>query len=108
MLSDIRRTIRALGSLADDHERLNPAMEIVYRELFLKELREIDLPDKYYPVGSAASHGLMYFLIRLLRNWPVSHILELGAGQSTLLIDRVKQQLALSCAVETLEHDDRW
>jgi len=108
MLSDIRRTFRTLNSLLADHRHINPSMEIVYRELFLRELRSIGLDDEYYPVGSAASHGFLYFLARTLRNLPVSRILELGAGQTTLLIDRVKRQLALDYEVETIEHDEQW
>jgi len=108
MFSDIRQTFRALDSLARDHRRLNPAMEIVYRELFLKELQEAGMRDEYHPVGSAASHGLMYFLIRALRTFPLTRVMELGAGQSTVLIDRAKHQLSLACEVVTVEHDQHW
>jgi hypothetical protein len=108
MLSDIRRTFRALNSLLADHRHINPSMEIVYRELFLRELRRMEIDDEYYPVGSAASHGFLYFLARTLRTLPVNRILELGAGQTTLLIDRVRRKLGLDCEVETIEHDEQW
>lgn len=108
LLSNIRRTASALHDLARSHQLTNPALEIIYRDLFLRELHQVGLPDEYYPVGPAANHALLYFLARALRTLPVKRIMELGGGQSTILIDRMLHKLSLDLAVQTVEHDEVW
>jgi len=85
-----------------------PEMEIIYRELFLRELERCSVPDTFYPVGGAANHSLLYFLARLLQEFEFRQILELGAGQSSILIDQIKQRIGASYDALTIEHDAAW
>lgn len=48
------------------------------------------VPRPLFPVGGAAGALLMYRVLRGLRELPVSSVLELGAGQTTLLLDLVQ------------------
>lgn len=60
-----------------------------------------------YPVGSAANAGLLYLLFRLLDDFPRLDILEIGAGQSSLLLDALARAGRAQSLV-TLEHDAAW
>jgi hypothetical protein len=83
-------------------------MESVYRDIFVRDLASIGLADTYYPVGGAANHSLLYLLLRTLREFAPANVLELGAGQSTLLIHAVNEALKLGMDVTTVEHDAGW
>jgi hypothetical protein len=83
-------------------------MEIVYRELFLRDLSRLGLEDRYYPVGSAANHSLLYLITRCFMELPVSRVLEMGAGQSSILMSQLKDRLKKETAITTVEHDPQW
>jgi predicted O-methyltransferase YrrM len=63
--------------------------EQIYQGLFAQQCANLGIRNDFYPVGAAASHGLMYLLARILAEQPVESVLEFGSGQSTLLIDRL-------------------
>jgi predicted O-methyltransferase YrrM len=90
----------ALGTLA-------PA-EIFYQQLFDAALVRsgIAVPP-LFPVGNAANASLLYVLFRLLWDFPALDLLELGAGQSSLLLDALAQA-GRAGSVLTLEHDPQW
>ena len=60
-----------------------------------------------YPVASAANATLLYLLYRCAMETPVRSILEIGAGQSTLLLDAVSQKRG-DLEIVTLETDASW
>ena len=60
-----------------------------------------------FPVGSAANAGLLYVLFRLADEFRGRAWLELGAGQSTLLLDALARAGRIAGAL-TLEHDAEW
>src|SRR5262249_15216506 len=66
------------------------------------------LDDVFYPVGSAANYSLLYLVWRCVRDLPITSVLELGAGQSTLLLDKARPKLANRFGVRTIEHDEFW
>jgi len=111
-LSAIRDNIRHKGDMIRRilwrYSTLNPAMEVVYRDLFVRDLGHVGIADEYYPVGGAANHGLLYLLLRSLREFDVGATLEFGAGQSTLLFDAVRRTLRPNMDVITVEHDAEW
>ncbi|MBB5751401.1 class I SAM-dependent methyltransferase [Prosthecomicrobium pneumaticum] len=86
----------------------SPAMEIVYRDLFLRELARAGVEDVFYPVGGAANHGLLYLIARALNTFDIPSVVELGAGQTTLLLDRMAKAGGDRPAIRTVEHDPRW
>lgn len=66
----------------------------------------LDVPP-LFPVGRAANSSLLYLIFRLLRDFPRLGILELGAGQSTILLEAL-HRAGLATSVTTLEHDQTW
>jgi hypothetical protein len=85
-----------------------PASELFYLQLFDSAVARsgIAVPP-LYPVGSAANAGLLYAVFRLAEDFPGRAWLELGAGQSTLLIDALAKAGRIGVAL-TLEHDAGW
>lgn len=75
---------------------------IVHRELDRLNIRDVPL----YPLRSAATYSYLYLLLRLVQEFDELQILELGAGQSTVLLDRLAGVSAVNCT--TLEHDADW
>lgn len=64
--------------------------EQIYQGIFAQQCAQRGLTEVFYPVGAAASYSLMYLLTRVLSELPVRHILELGSGETTVLIDRLR------------------
>lgn len=64
------------------------------------------MPTPIYPVGGAAGPLLMYLLIRFLTEFPLQRILELGAGQSTRVLDAWSK--ASGGSLVSFEHDASW
>lgn len=64
------------------------------------------VPVPIYPAGGAAGALLLYVLTRALRELPVTRVLELGAGQTTRLLDSWAR--AHDGTVVTFEHDLHW
>jgi hypothetical protein len=91
-----------------DQYLVNPAMEIIYRDLLIRDLARAGVPDDFYPVGSAANHGLLYLIARVIEAFDIRSVLELGAGQSTLLIDALNARRNRRFEARTVEHDPLW
>ena len=87
---------------------LLPSQEIIYRELFLRDLREMGIDDEFYPVRGAANHGLLYLLARVFREFEIESVLEFGAGQSTILFDLMRKTLSPDIRICTIEHEEPW
>ena len=88
--------------------RTVPGMEPVYRDLFLRELARCGVADTFYPVGPAANHSMMYFIARVLQDHRFTSVLDLGAGQTSILIDRIRGATTGAYSVRTVEHDRFW
>jgi hypothetical protein len=87
---------------------LLPSQEIIYRELFLRDLKVLGIEDQFYPVRAAANHGLLYVLTRAFRDFQIGSVLEFGAGQSTILFDLLKKQVSPQTQIYTIEHEGPW
>ncbi len=113
------RSLRSWRTRARHHalikkHRLNyyPALDSLQGELRARDLlrraeASVDwVPQPLYPAGGAAGPLLLYVLIRALEELPVRSVLELGAGQSTQLLDGwCKARKGRSV---TFEHDADW
>lgn len=65
------------------------------------------MPTPIYPAGGAAGPLFLYLLARLLAETSkIQKVLELGAGQSTLILDSWAN--AQSKSVHSFEHDEIW
>jgi predicted O-methyltransferase YrrM len=85
-----------------------PNSELLYLQIFDRAVERsgIKVPP-LFPVGSAANAGLLYVLFRLAWDFPGGHWLELGAGQSTLLLDALARAGRVASAL-TIEHHAGW
>jgi hypothetical protein len=85
-----------------------PNSELLYLQIFDRAVERSGLKiPPLFPVGSAANAGLLYVLFRLACDFPDRQWLELGAGQSTLLLDALAKAGRVAGAL-TLEHDGDW
>ncbi len=80
--------------------------EMLYERLFSNALSRFQLENRYYPTGVAANFSLMYILLRCITELPVQRVVELGCGQSTLLLDALQPLRPID--ITTLEHDREW
>jgi len=62
-------------------------MESVYQEIVQRELNRWKIEDNFYPVGGAANYSLFYIILRTVADFPLKKVVELGAGQTSLLLD---------------------
>jgi hypothetical protein len=85
-----------------------PLAEDLYRHFFVRDLARLDIADDFYPIGNAANFGLMYLLTRLLAEFPLSRIVEFGAGQTTILLDRLGARVGRNLEITTIEQDAFW
>ena len=80
--------------------------ETLYQGIVHRELARLEIERPLYPVRSAATYSYLYLLLRICTELPVRRVLELGAGQSTLVLDDLAARGRLE--VTTLEHDADW
>jgi hypothetical protein len=104
----LRNLPQAVRIQVERQTRTDPDREIVYRDLFLRDLAKVGISDEFHPVGSAANHGLLYLIARCMLELPISNVLEFGAGQTSILLDRLTARLGRPCRVTTIEHDPYW
>lgn len=83
-------------------------MEAVYQTLVCRDLARLQLDDVFYPVGSAANYGLFYLILRAVIEFPFARVVELGAGQTSLLFDALARKQLLRARISTFEHDEQW
>jgi len=69
---------------------LHQTRELMFQGIVQRDLARLHVIDDFYPLGGAASYALLYLLVRLLSEDRISTVIELGSGESTRLIDRVK------------------
>jgi predicted O-methyltransferase YrrM len=108
LLRKVDERFSIVNSLMWAAKTTKPAMEVVYRELFLRDLSRLGLEDLYYPVGSAANHSLLYLIARSFIELPIRNALEMGAGQSSILLSQLNERLKKEATITTVEHDPLW
>lgn len=80
--------------------------ELVYQNIVHRDLKRLGIDQPLYAVGGAANYSYIYLLLRACIELPVRNVLELGVGQSTLLLDALSKRRGFS--VTGLEHDAGW
>lgn len=108
LLQKVHHRLDVLSSLMWQAHTTRPSMEIVYRDLFVRDIAKLDLDDSYYPVGSAANYSLLYFVTRCFLEFPIRNAIEFGAGQSSVLMSQLNDRLKREATLTTVEHDVRW
>ena len=84
-----------------------PGLEVIYRDLFLRELTRLGEEDHFFPTGGAANYSLLYLILRIGLEFKPASVLDIGAGQSTLLWSMLRRR-GLVGDVLTLESDGDW
>jgi hypothetical protein len=87
---------------------LRPGQECVYQSLLRRDLARLGITDDFYPVGGAANHGLLYAILRIASECRPRAVLEFGAGQSSILLHRLRHAGVLNGSIRTVEHDPEW
>ncbi|MDT8385853.1 MAG: hypothetical protein RRB22_15750 [Gammaproteobacteria bacterium] len=80
--------------------------ELIFQGIVHRALDRLGINVPLYPVRGAASYSYLYLLIRIVEELPVNRILELGCGQSSVLLDRLSAIKSVDCA--TLEDELEW
>jgi hypothetical protein len=87
---------------------VKPGLEAVYQKIFQRDLKRIGIEDVFYPLGFAANYGLLYFILRSAKSFHFKSIVELGAGQTSLLLNSLVEKHAISAAILSVEHNKEW
>lgn len=81
--------------------------ETLLQNMFHDALSKLDIPSPaLYPTGASANYGLFYLILRIISENGVARVLDIGAGQSTLLLDALAKKYPIE--VVTLETDSNW
>ena len=83
------------------------AQEWVYCRLLEKELSNLGIQNDFLPVKGASNYSLLYLLASLIWETRPKRVLELGCGQSTILVSRLCQKLKIENFV-SLDADSDW
>ena len=81
--------------------------EVLLQNMVHDAVANLDLPvPPLYPTGAGANYGLFYLILRIVTENPVARVLDVGAGQSTLLLNALAKKSPID--VVTLETDSNW
>ena len=80
--------------------------EVLYQNMFYQGLRAEGIERPFYATRGAANFSLLYLLLRCMTELPVRRVVELGAGQSSLLLDCLAKPRGIQCL--SVEHDPQW
>ncbi len=80
--------------------------EPIYFQLFQDALRRLDLPLIYRPFGAAANASMLFVTLRCVELGRPARVLDIGAGQSSLLLDALSDRLPME--IHSLEPEAAW
>jgi len=80
--------------------------EMLYFELFRDRLRDLGLPMVYRPFGAGANSSMLFLVLRCVELHRPARVLDLGSGQSTLLLDALRDHFPME--IQTVEGDAGW
>jgi len=90
------------------HGDVRPEREVIYQNIVDRDLSTLSIPNNFYPLNAAANYGLLYLILRSAQELDIQSIVELGAGQSSLLIDALRKRGTITGSALTIEHDEEW
>lgn len=102
----LRQLFIRIGAVMSGDVR--PEQEAVYQTIVDRDLRSLSIPNRFYPVNSAANYGLLYLMLRSAQELDIRSLVELGAGQTSVLIENLRQKGLLNGQQLTIEHDTGW
>jgi hypothetical protein len=80
--------------------------ELQYRATLDGLLHDYGARRGYCPLGWAANSSLLYLVARCINELKIGSVLELGVGQTTLLLDSLRSQRGFELV--SVEHDPEW
>jgi hypothetical protein len=81
--------------------------EILYQGAVHNSLASMGVKRPFYPFKCASNYSLLYHIIRTIsENTAIKSILELGSGQTTLLLDELSKIFRLN--IISIEDDEKW
>lgn len=81
--------------------------ELLYQNMLYQALGSLKVPaPPMYPVGGAANFSLLYLILRIVTELRVGRVLEIGSGQSSMLLDAVQSVFPFDCV--SVEQDAGW
>ena len=80
---NLRRLLKNISKIFNYSSNLE-TKELLYFQAFLNLLPE---KHDFYPFGGSANSSLLYFLGRFLKEFQQLNIIELGMGQTTMLLN---------------------
>jgi len=84
-----------------------PTVEVLFQNMVQNGVQALGLSvPPLYPRGGAANYSLLYAILRIATELPIKRVLEIGAGQSTLLLNSIARARGLE--IVTLETDSNW
>ena len=92
----------------NDGTLVRPDQEAIYMELFRRDIASVGVQDRYYPLGGAANYSLLYLLTRCIVELKPDVVVELGSGQSTMLLNDMRRSGVWRGRRITVEHDAGW
>ena len=104
----VTRRLARLSETAYNSMNIRPAQEHAYRYLFVRDVARAGISDDFYPVGHSANFSLLYLLVRCFEELALSHVVEFGGGQSSMLMDRLAARHSPPIMVTTFEQDADW
>ena len=112
MLDELTKYIKAVPFLTQElyeHVLMNHGyLESTYKHLFLRELNHLGLEDKYSPIQWGGNYSLLYIILRTIQTIKPKSIIELGVGQTTLLINDLRDKAGFEFDIMSIEHDEYW
>jgi predicted O-methyltransferase YrrM len=86
---------------------LHPLLDVPYRNLLQDAAAASSVPlPPLYPVKAAANNSLLYSIFRIVTETDCKRVLEIGAGQSSLLLGALMASHGIE--VDTLESTRDW
>lgn len=80
--------------------------EIIHQGIFLDVTQKMGITTSFYPVGAAANYTFLYIIMRIILDGRIKNVLEIGAGQSTLLLDALRKTREFNAF--TIETNEEW
>lgn len=80
--------------------------ELLYQGMFSSACSALGIDQAFFPVKGAANYSLLYLALRISLETDVKRVLELGAGQTSLLFNQLRKRREFE--VVTLEDNASW
>jgi predicted O-methyltransferase YrrM len=107
-LRNLRDNLLKAAGLPSRTQMQEHHFETMYHQCFLDMKASLGITRAFVPFKGAANASLLYLVARSLTELDLRDGLELGCGQSTLLMDGIVRNGASSMRLTSIENDPFW